>query len=139
MFIYYIIISKIRLRTQYNATEWANWDHIITHGCYMNEIMIKQESTLYYLYIYKYVIRATCSKHISESISQLKTLKTHISCVERENNWFLLMEHNESECFIINQTQDNDRLSLIRAFELNSFYECSKIEYVLKLIRSFQK
>jgi len=127
--------SKIRLRTQYNATEWAKWDPMITHGCYINEIMIKQEARLEN---YKCVFRATCSKHISESICQLKTLKTHISCLDCENSWFLLMEHHESECFIIKQSQDNGRLRLLRAFELNSFMESTKIEYVQKLIRSFQ-
>jgi hypothetical protein len=110
------------------------WTNKITHSCYMNDIMIKQEFTLKN---YKYVIRATCAKHISESISQLKTLNTHISCLECENSSFILMEHHENECFLIKQTQDNDRLRLIRAFELNSLIECSKIEHVLKLIRSF--
>jgi len=46
------------------------------------------------------------------------------------------MEHHESECFLIKQTQDNDMLRLIRAFELNSSSECSKIEHVLKLIKA---
>lgn len=111
--------SKIRLRTQYNATEWAKWDPMITHSCYMNDIMIKQEFTHEN---YKYVIRA---KHISESICQLKT---HISSLECENSWFLLMEHHESECYLIKQTQDNDRLRLIITFE----NACSKIRVLQK-------
>ena len=48
------------------------------------------------------------------------------------------MEQHESECCIIKQAQENDRLRLLKAFELNRFMESTKIEYVQRLIRSFQ-
>jgi len=127
--------SKIRLRTQYIATEWAKWDPMVTHSYYLNEIIIKQESSREN---YKYVVRATCSKHISESICQLKTLRMHISCVDSESKWLPLMEQHESECYIIKQAQENDRLRLLKAFELDRFIEITKIEYVLRLIRLLQ-
>ena len=48
------------------------------------------------------------------------------------------MEQHESECCIIKQAQENDRLRLLKAFELNRFIESTKIEFVQRLIRSFQ-
>jgi hypothetical protein len=62
----------------------------------------------------------------------------HISCLDSENKWFSLMEQHESECCIIKQSQESDRLRLLKAFELNRFMESTKIEYVQRLIRSFQ-
>ncbi len=87
---------------------------------------------------YKYIIKETCAKHISESISELKTLRSHISSLECENSWYLLMEHHESECYLIKQNQENDRSRLIKAFDLKSLFECSKIDYVINLINIFQ-
>ncbi len=62
----------------------------------------------------------------------------HISCLDSKNKWFSLMEQHESECCIIKQAQENDRLRLLKAFELNRFIESTKIEFVQRLIRSFQ-
>jgi len=47
------------------------------------------------------------------------------------------MEHHESECSLIKQNQENDRLRLMRAFDLNSLIVCSKIDYVINLINIF--
>ena len=110
--------SKIRLRTQFEATEWARWDHILTHSCYINDIMLKQKNKIEN---YKYVIRATCAKHISDSISQLKTLRTHITSLDSENSWYLLMSRRSlEECKLLKQIQESDRVRLTRAFVLNS-------------------
>jgi hypothetical protein len=50
----------------------------------------------------------------------------------------MLMEHHESDCYIIKHSQENDRLRLIRAFNLNRLFECSKIDYIINLINLFQ-
>jgi hypothetical protein len=92
--------------------------------------MLKKENTTDK---YKYVVKATCAKHISDSINQLKILKSHISSLKSENIWYLLMEHHHDECKILKQNQDSDRVRLVRAFELYSLVECAKIDYVIKL------
>ena len=111
-FILFYVNSKIR---QTEAKNWAKWDYTLTHSYYLHDIMLKKENTTDK---YKYVVKATCAKHISDSINQLKILKSHISSLKSENSWYLLMEHHHDECKILKQNQDSDRVRLVRAFEL---------------------
>jgi hypothetical protein len=83
-------------------------------------------------------VKATCSKHIADSINQLKIMKSHISSLQSVNSWYLLMEHHSNECKLLKQAQDNDRLSLIRMFDLDSLVECAKIDHVIKLTNMFK-
>jgi hypothetical protein len=97
--------------------------------------MLKQENITER---YKYVVKATCIKHIADSINQLKIMKSHISGLQSVNSWYLLMEHHINECELLKQTQENDRLSLIRLFDLDSLVECAKIDHVIKLTNLFK-
>ena len=48
--------------------------------------------------------------------------------------------HHTNECELLKQSQENDRLSLVRLFDLDldSLIECSKIDCVTKLINLFK-
>ena len=97
--------------------------------------MLKQENITER---YKYVVKTTCTKHIADSINQLKIMKAHISSLQSANSWYLLMEHHTNECELLKQSQENDRLSLVGLFGLDSLIECAKIDYVIKLINLFK-